>query len=742
MATLQQATELLQAGRLIEAQAALAELLRQNPNSDQAWLLMSFAVSERSLQIDCAQRAVKLNPFNPNARERLEKLVGPPASSAPPPASTPPPAEPPRATSFLRKTGALSMPTAAAKPPAAPEKPAAEAKPPAETKSPESAARDLFSETSTPLTASKAEKTPPPAEEESKAPETSDWLSSLREESAAADEEPASQPEKPKAGAGEEKAAGAAKAAEKPKGKAKAPAKENKKSSAKDKKAAPKPKGKAPRWLGLLRLIILLGLLLGLVGAAFVLWPSIQQNFLRRPTAQAKVKATASPTATETVLPTATPSPTPRFAGLPPTWTPTFTPTVSPTRLPPTATPLPPTVTLRVAGSTAQAQMNALQQQVIELRQLELVNEAPGYVAKPSIYTNKVSAQYTDAYMEWLNYQGWMLKALGLIAEDYDWMSYAFSSNATSLPSVYVPWERQILVMNTRIEGSDQVVYVHEFTLALIDQHYPFDSLGISFACQGETERCTAARALVEGDATLTMYQWWGKFNSKAEKSAFWYFAPPDASASGQTPPLFSAPDYLFVYDYGYEFAKTLYSYGGWKKVNQAYAKPPTTSEQIMHPEKYLVGEMPVPVSLPALELGDDWVVAGTESLGEWRTYLLLGYSDAPDFRLEDKEAKQAASGWGGDQMQLYRSPSSGQSALQVHWAWDNATAAQRFEKAFLNYQALRFADELSLEGAQCGAQNGQVSCLLSREKESIWLLAPSQDLMQQMLAPYKTEQQ
>jgi hypothetical protein len=55
----------------------------------------------------------------------------------------------------------------------------------------------------------------------------------------------------------------------------------------------------------------------------------------------------------------------------------------------------------------------------------------------------------------------------------------------------------------------------------------------------------------------------------------------------------------LFPYQEGLNWTRALYKEGGWSQVSQAFTNLPQSTEQIMHPEKYLAHEAPVKVTLP-----------------------------------------------------------------------------------------------------------------------------------------------
>ncbi len=78
-----QAQELLRAKQKQEAQTLLAQYLQQNPHSEYAWWLMSFAVTNPDQQIECLERVLQLNPLRHKARAKLDALTGEKQSLAP-----------------------------------------------------------------------------------------------------------------------------------------------------------------------------------------------------------------------------------------------------------------------------------------------------------------------------------------------------------------------------------------------------------------------------------------------------------------------------------------------------------------------------------------------------------------------------------------------------------------------------------------------------------------------------------
>jgi hypothetical protein len=97
-------------------------------------------------------------------------------------------------------------------------------------------------------------------------------------------------------------------------------------------------------------------------------------------------------------------------------------------------------------------------------------------------------------------------------------------------------------------------------------------------------------------------------------------------------------------YIYGTLFVHALRRRGGWDAVNRAWDDPPTTTEQILHADKWLTHEAAMPVTAPTFAvLGPGWKVDDEDTEGE------LGTRIAFEEWMEPKAAADASSGWGGD---------------------------------------------------------------------------------------------
>jgi hypothetical protein len=416
---------------------------------------------------------------------------------------------------------------------------------------------------------------------------------------------------------------------------------------------------------------------------------------------------------------------------LPATWTPTNTATITPTRTPrPTAT-LSPTPSPPVPNPTVLAEMDVIQQEVADVRGLEpLVSAIPRYLLSKVKVRQVLAAVFesgggTQAALE---DEARVLSALGLIKPTYNLYNNALNGLADSIGGFYLPWSDELYVIGTGFSGVERYIFSHEYGHALVDQHLDLDQLGVYPLCTGDAQRCQAIRALVEGDATLVMNQWWQQYAGPQDYSDILAYTPPAQTLPEQFPPPFVLRDAEFPYVEGLNFVNAIYARGRWALVNAAYTNLPESTEQILHPGKYFEGDSPEEMPDAALDivLGEGWRLLDDNSLGEWMTYLMLGYGADVEAQLDDALAERAAAGWGGDRYWVYFDNDSGQTAMAARWSWDTMGDATTFDGAMADHLLERYGgNEVASTRGTCWEANAQRSCLYRAGLEILWLLGP-----------------
>ena len=216
----------------------------------------------------------------------------------------------------------------------------------------------------------------------------------------------------------------------------------------------------------------------------------------------------------------------------------------------------------------------------------------------------------------------------------------------------------------------ERITLAHELTHAIDDQRFGLERLDVlGAACKDED--ASAAIALVEGNATFFMLRWARTFLTVAEQVQVGVEAAAQDTSTEGVPP-FVARLQAWPYDQGMRFIGALEARGGLDAVDEAFVDLPTSTEQIIHPERY-PNDAPTPVDVPDLsaELGPGWKDLDVMSIGEAWLQIALG------LRLDGSEADAAAAGWDGG---TYRAWSNGtDTALELSTVWDTARDAEEF---------------------------------------------------------------
>ncbi len=136
--------------------------------------------------------------------------------------------------------------------------------------------------------------------------------------------------------------------------------------------------------------------------------------------------------------------------------------------------------------------------------------------------------------------------------------------------------------------------------------------------------------------------------------------------------------------------------------------------------------------------LSEPWQPLIADTLGEWTTYLILGYGADNAAQLDDTTASIAAAGWGGDAYQIYYNPELEQTILAAEWAWDSDLDQTQFYQAMVDYLDQRFrGNRQDRLGGDCWDVNDQVSCLFRDGRRTLWLLTPDEQSLSSVLGAY-----
>ena len=242
---------------------------------------------------------------------------------------------------------------------------------------------------------------------------------------------------------------------------------------------------------------------------------------------------------------------------------------------------------------------------------------------------------------------------------------------ADGVLGVYDSDDDVLLLRGKSLSPLAQLVMVHELTHAWQDQHYDLER--IAGRAENRDHR-RAVQSLVEGDARRVEDLWLA-----TQPESVQVRLERDTDRPGPEPAMSRAERSAvallsFPYESGVRFARHVAATGGNNALAIAYRDPPTSTEQVLHPEKFLNGnDPPVEVAAPS----PDGAVIETDVMGEAGLALVLGRGDVGDAE------RAAVRGWEGDAYATWRDDdgdvcTTGTVAMESRAARDRLAAALR----------------------------------------------------------------
>ena len=295
-------------------------------------------------------------------------------------------------------------------------------------------------------------------------------------------------------------------------------------------------------------------------------------------------------------------------------------------------------------------------------------------------------------------YSAWdtMYKLLGLLDPDDSLLRYL---TGDGLAGFYDGITEQVIVPLSRdgMTAWDRSVLVHELVHALTDQHFSWTDYQIQLVQNNEVDQFEAFRAVFEGDAVESARRYVEEEFTAEEKQIFRNPQNTNASensASGNSEstvvPQFLVDFSNFRYDDGSRFLRSIAGYDeddpsvlddeDFQKVNNLYANPPTSTEQIFYPGRY-------PSDAP-LEVDHRITRLTGYKLLDTRSWGMLGFVSVFDQILGSQgPSRPAVAGWGGDQFSLWSKDN--EVALALTYRGDEAADTEEMATAMKGYIAL-----------------------------------------------------
>lgn len=372
-------------------------------------------------------------------------------------------------------------------------------------------------------------------------------------------------------------------------------------------------------------------------------------------------------------------------------------------------------------GQTVQSKLDSIQRELEEIRNAKFKHSV-----KVANQTLDDFGTYLDKMLEKQFSKGVekncdkIVRKLGLYRgpEIKDFKSLAKMVMQSQAAAYYDPATSTFyIVMQNLPANMLNSVFAHELYHGFQDQHHDLNEFILSQIEGGlNDDELLARQALVEGEATYLMTLWtfkkqFGsvpapsfldmamKMQAKLDvkkilemlKSGSVPFAQDSdmgkaISAMDDIPP-FMIETMVGAYLKGMAFVFEIQKQG-WEKVEELYKRPPVSSEQILHPKKWLSKENPYKVEWPSFEhkTFTDWNLLESNTIGEIQWRIIFNEHDLAETGLK------AAEGWDGDAFAVLEHKQSGKLLLLIYTSWDSEADAKEFFEAYKLLLKVKYA--------------------------------------------------
>ncbi len=294
----------------------------------------------------------------------------------------------------------------------------------------------------------------------------------------------------------------------------------------------------------------------------------------------------------------------------------------------------------------------------------------PVAVLDAGAFTGRLNAVRLNPAMERARRAEGTLKALGIIEPGVNLAEQVKRLSTGSVTAFYDVKANELVIREGNLNPYALTTIVQELVRADYDQHFELDRPNLATP---DDETGVAWDSLVEGAAARIKARFIAALPDKDKQSV----QAEQQRLAGQLPkdlPDYVLVQYAFPFGTGPRFVDALMSNGGAARVNGAFQAPPRTTEQIVHPEKFLAGEGPQALADPAA----DGAAVRSGSLGQLMITLMLAQV------LESGDAESAADAWGADRYVAWQN--GGQTCVRLAISMDTPEKTAEMGQALADW--------------------------------------------------------
>lgn len=343
-------------------------------------------------------------------------------------------------------------------------------------------------------------------------------------------------------------------------------------------------------------------------------------------------------------------------------------------------------------GATAQAEADRILQEIARARNLPVTGPVNvDVVDKPGIREFAKRSMYEHVSPQELRMLGRIQASMGVMPRDVDPEQVVLDLLEDGVAGFYDPKEETLFIGDFVDKVTLSMVVGHEIAHGLQDMHFDLEKHQQPLRHRSDEE--SARRFLIEGEAQATYLAWVsGEAGLGSIEDAVLDAMGNqvlDLAAVASTYPILVRSLQLPYAD-GTATVTRLVRDKGWDAVDALYERLPDSSEQMLHIDKLLAREQPIPTKLDVGVL--QAMMPGTtllwhDTLGEAELLSMLAQVQ------RSTAARRAAAGWGGDHYVAVEWPGDRQQdgALGVPTVvgvtvWDSEDDAEEFEEVFGEY--------------------------------------------------------
>lgn len=276
------------------------------------------------------------------------------------------------------------------------------------------------------------------------------------------------------------------------------------------------------------------------------------------------------------------------------------------------------------------------------------------------------------------------LKKFGFVPQDFDLKKTTIELLTEQTAAFYDFHRKKLYITDWAATSLRDAALVHELAHALADQNFPLEKF--SKKVENDSEQSLARQAVVEGQASWLMRAMLEREIARSGKNDEQPGPGEEKFPVFDKAPLYFRETLMFPYDQGMVFQQAVYDRRGKDAFAEVFLHPPVSAQQILHPETYFAGLLPVRTEVPEVK-GMKRLVDGP--VGELDQSILLRQY------CTEAEARDVSPHWRGGKYRLLEDKQAKRVTMVYRSAWTDPEYARKY---FELYQRVLGGKWLSMQ--------------------------------------------